>query len=130
MQKLNLKEYSTIFAGGGACYTLLELAWRGRSHFTMTLTGGLCSCLIYGINKRLKNRRSALKCFMGASAITAVEFMVGCIVNRMFELEVWDYSDQPGNIMGQICPLYSALWMGLCAPLVPVCGWLEKKLCK
>ena len=41
---------------------------------------------------------------------TALEFITGCIVNLWLGWDVWDYSDMPGNLMGQICPQYTLLW--------------------
>ena len=31
------------------------------------------------------------------------------LINR--DYAVWDYRARPGNFMGQICPLYMALWL-------------------
>ena len=39
----------------------------------------------------------------------AVELLTGLVVNR--DYRVWDYRDQPGNLMGQICPRFTALWV-------------------
>ena len=48
---------------------------------------------------------------VGALIVTMVEFAAGMLVNRQYE--VWDYRDQPLNFMGQICPLFTALWLPL-----------------
>ena len=45
--------------------------------------------------------------------ITAVEFVFGLVFNVFLGMSVWDYSSVPGNILGQICPLFSVLWCGL-----------------
>ena len=37
-----LNKYLVLMDVGGAVYVLLELAWRGRSHWTMFVLGGLC----------------------------------------------------------------------------------------
>ena len=52
-----------------------------------------------------------LRAVVGAAIVTAVELGAGMLVNRQYQ--VWDYRDQPGNFMGQICPLFSALWIPL-----------------
>ena len=36
---------------GGCLYVVLELAWRGYSHWTMFILGGLCFVLIGAINE-------------------------------------------------------------------------------
>ena len=61
----------------------------------------------------------------GALAITAVEFAVGVVMNRMLGLGVWNYGEMFGNVMGQICPLYSFLWFLLCIPVLAVAKKLE-----
>lgn len=40
-------ENAVIFLSGAGGYYAIELAWRGRSHWTMALTGGTCLCLLY-----------------------------------------------------------------------------------
>lgn len=47
---------------------------------------------------------------ISAGIITTVEFITGLIVNVWLKLNVWDYSDKPYNVMGQICLLYSNFW--------------------
>ena len=42
-----------------------------------------------------------------------IEFAVGIVVNVWFGWDVWNYSRQIGNVMGQICLPYSVLWMFL-----------------
>ncbi|MEA4831769.1 hypothetical protein SDC9_89296 [bioreactor metagenome] len=103
-------KYPSIFAVGAAGYSLIELVYRGRTHWSMALTGGICLCGIYAIN-RLSMLRLSIKAAICAVFITEVEFIVGCLVNIVFKMEVWDYSAQPGNILGQVCPLFCFLWM-------------------
>ena len=45
----------------------------------------------------------------GAGTITAVELLTGLLVNR--DYHVWDYRSVPGNYKGQICPLFTLLWI-------------------
>ncbi len=46
------------------------------------------------------------KCIISGGIITAVEFAFGCIFNLWLGLNVWDYSDVPYNVLGQICPKF------------------------
>ena len=39
-------ERASLFLLGGGAYAALELAWRGTTHWTMFLTGGVCLCLL------------------------------------------------------------------------------------
>jgi len=118
-------EFASIFTFGALGYGCLELLWRGHTHWTMLLLGGLCVCVIYTIATRSGDRLWK-KWIMCACCITALEFVVGCIVNLRLGWEVWDYSDQPGNLMGQICPLFTAFWFLLSIPCVYVSGWVRR----
>jgi uncharacterized membrane protein len=48
---------------------------------------------------------------MGSIIVTILEFIAGCILNLWLGLNVWDYSDLPFNILGQICPQFTFLWL-------------------
>ena len=98
-----------MFALGGGIYVALEMLWRGRSHISMFATGGVCFLLL-GVMGR-KNWKLWKRALLGAAAITAVELVAGLLVNR--DWRVWDYRGMPGNLMGQVCLPYSALWAGL-----------------
>ena len=111
------------FLLGGVGYGLLELIWRGRTHFSMVLTGGACLVAICAVNEKMRGKNIFLRSLVCASAITAAEFAVGMLVNRLLCLDVWDYGGMPGNVLGQICPLYSFLWFLLC---VPICFCVER----
>lgn len=112
-----LKECGIVYLIGSFGYSLIEILWRGFTHWTMALTGGLCFLLIYRIDGRHAAERLPAKCLRGACCITAVEFLVGCLVNLKLKWKIWDYSDLFGNLLGQVCPLYSVLWFFLCIPV-------------
>ena len=100
-----------LFYTGGAVYLSLELLYRGRSHGSMFLAGGLCFLLIGHLNRVEPKLPLPLRTVAGAVIVTMVELAAGMAVNRQYQ--VWDYRDQPGNFMGQICPLFTALWIPL-----------------
>jgi len=124
------KEYTAICLLGGAGYSLLELLWRGFTHWTMTVTGSVCFALIYRTNEKMRGERWWKKCAAGSFIVTSVELMVGCVINIILRWNVWDYSGRRFHVMGQICPLYSALWFLLCIPLCPLTAFLRHKLQK
>ena len=110
---------SILFLIGGGLYCLLEIAWRGQSHWTMFIIGGLCFLILYAINHKLKNSCSVfLRCLAGATAITAVEFISGCVFNLRLSWHIWDYSNAPFNLLGQICLKYCIFWFLLTLPIV------------
>ena len=123
-----LRECSFVFLFGAVLYSLIEILFRGYTHWTMTLTGGAVFLIIYTLNKKMSGTSLVLRCAAGSAVITAVEFTVGCVVNLWLKLNVWDYSDKPLNILGQVCPLFSVLWFLLCIPGIGLCLFIGKKL--
>jgi uncharacterized membrane protein len=113
----------TMFALGGALYTLLELLWRGRSHGSMFLLGGGCFLML----GRLRRMRLPLpvKLLLGTAGITAGELATGLLVNRNFA--VWDYRTQPLNFLGQICLGFSLLWIPVSLLGMRIYGAIEKR---
>lgn len=113
-------ELLSVFFVGGIIYTLTEMLWRGYSHPSMTVAGGVCFLAIYLMTHALTRDRTVaeflMKCVLGGLIITAVEFVAGVIVNIVLGLDVWDYSDVPGNILGQICPAFTLAWIAISAP--------------
>ena len=60
----------------------------------------------------------------GGTVITAAEFAAGLVLNVWLGLGVWDYSGLPGNLLGQICPHFWALWCLLAGPVIVAFDWL------
>lgn len=125
-----IKEYSIIYLVGSTGYSLLELLWRGFTHWTMAVTGGVVLMLLYHTNRKFRGVNLWKKCFAGTFIVTSVELIVGCVVNIILRWNVWDYSRQHCNLLGQICLLYSVLWFFLCIPVNFLCAFLEKRLSK
>ena len=113
-----------LFALGGAAYVGLELLWRGRSHYSMFLAGGASLLLLGSLNHAQPKLPLPLRAVAGAGLITAVELAAGLMFNR--DYAVWDYRDQWGNWLGQICPLFSLLWIFLSAPVLLIHDLLER----
>jgi len=127
MNIIKARIYLPVFVIGAAGYPVIEILFRGRTHWTMSAAGGICFLIVYLININFNNVFS--KWLLSSVAITLVEFDIGMIVNYYFGLNVWDYSYQPFNIFGQICPRYSFYWLALSLPLIYLCDLLKKKLC-
>lgn len=101
-----------LFATGGLLYNVLELVWRGWSHWTMFFLGGLCFVSLGMINEVIPWKMPLWQqVIIGACIITGLEFITGCIVNLWLGWAVWDYSRMTGNILGQICPQFFILWI-------------------
>ncbi|HKL98395.1 MAG TPA: hypothetical protein VJZ06_00650 [Mobilitalea sp.] len=104
-------KYTLLFLIGGFIYGGLEIISRGFSHISMFVSGGICFILIGLLNEVYSWEFSLVgQMVISAGIITVVEFLTGMIVNVWLQLGVWDYSDQPYNLMGQICLLYTNIW--------------------
>lgn len=121
-------EYTAVYGVGAVIYSLMEILWRGFTHWTMSMTGGLCLSLIYVCEGRLSGRSMWKKCSVGCVIITAAEFIVGCLVNLALGWRVWDYSDRPANLLGQICPTYCAIWFALSVPAFALCKFIKTRI--
>lgn len=126
---MKLRESLVCFTLGAVGYGALELAARGRTHWSMLLTGGACLTGIYALNKKRRDKPVLSTCALGAGLITVAEYAVGSYVNVKKNWHVWDYAKMPLNVRGQICLPYTCLWFLLCIPLAPLCHGLEACLC-
>lgn len=107
-------EHILIGLIGGGIYYGLEVLWRGYSHVSMFVLGGVCFAAIGLLDEIFPNTPSLLvQMLMGSALVTTAELLAGLIVNVWLGLGVWDYSHMPMNFMGQICLAYSALWFVL-----------------
>lgn len=104
-----------LFLIGGLFYVLIELIARGHSHWTMFIVGGLAFFLIGCINEKYRKMPLVKQMAIGATVITILEFLCGCIVNLWLGWNVWDYNNMPLNLLGQICLPFTVLWFFLSA---------------
>ncbi len=107
------------FAVGGFAYGLIEVVFRGYTHWTMVLLGGAVMALLNLINQ--SKISLWVRCLLGATVITSLEYSVGMVVNVALGWNVWDYSDKFLNLKGQICPQFSLVWFFLCIPAYWLC---------
>lgn len=111
---------------GGLIYAMIELVFRGRTHWTMLIVGGLCFWLIGLVNEVMPWKVAFWKqCLLGSLIVTAVEFFSGCIINLGLGWNVWDYSNLPLNLLGQICLPFSLLWVLISAVAVVLDDYLR-----
>ena len=106
-----------LFSFGGIAYMIIELIFRGTTHWSMFGLGGLCFLIIGFLNESKTNIPMFFQMLLGTLIITALEFVTGCIVNLWLKLHVWDYYNMPFNLFGQICLPFSIMWF----ILSPVC---------
>ena len=114
MKKSKIKKYEFLFFVGATIYVVIEKLYRGYSHWTMFLLGGICFIALGLINEVLPwDMPLLLQMFIGGMIITVLEFITGCIVNLGLGWNVWDHSELPFNLWGQISLFSSIVWVGL-----------------
>ena len=124
----NKNSWLIIFSTGGILYGLLEILWRGYTHWSMVMAGGLCFSFFGIIGEKMKKAGLLIKGLTGGAFITAIEFLFGVIFNIILKKKVWDYSKMPFNIAGQICLLYSFFWIIISIICIPFSTFLRNKL--
>lgn len=116
---------------GGTTYFCIEMLWRGHSHWTMALVGGICFVIIGCINEFFPWELGMVQqSLIGATAVTIIEFVAGLILNIWLKLGIWDYSNMPFNIMGQICLPFFFAWIALAAVAIVLDDYLRHWLFK
>lgn len=117
--------YFVLFIIGALGYMGIELLWRGYSHWSMGIAGGLCF-FIFGI---LWSKVSLLpKIYfpiIGALIITLIELIFGIFFNIILKKNIWDYSNLPFNFLGQISLSYTTAWGFLSIIFFPLAGKLK-----
>lgn len=114
------KQSILLIAFGAVGYSIIEILWRGYTHWTMAIAGGIGFLMLCLLETRMRCRPLVQQVLLGSALITALELAVGIVVNLLFGLAVWDYSGEPWNFLGQICISYSMLWFLLCLILLPL----------
>lgn len=116
---------------GGPIYFCIEMLWRGHSHWSMALVGGICFIAIGAINEYIPWEMGMVQqSLIGACLVTSIEFIAGLILNVWLSLAIWDYSNLPFNIMGQICLPFFFAWIALSAVAIIVDDYLRYWLFK
>lgn len=94
----------------GCIYLLIELAFRGHTHWTMLPLAAIIFVCAGVLDEREDPPSLPMQIVIGTIIATVLEFVAGLIINVWLGLGVWDYSTKPGNIMGQICPQFTLAW--------------------
>ena len=126
-QKIHAYEYGIMFLLGCFIYSLLEIAARGHTHWTMTLLGGIVGMLLCRLHGTAPRHTLLLQALSGAFIITALEMVVGVLDNLVLQWHVWSYREMPWNVYGQICLPFSVLWFLVCIPALGICEVVRKR---
>lgn len=119
-------KYLILFIVDGSVYVFIEMLFRGYSHISMFILGGICGIIIGGLNNWYSWDMSIIKqMFISGIIITILEYITGYIVNIKLKLNVWDYSNMPFNIDGQICLPFSIGWVFISLIGIVLDDWLR-----
>ena len=105
-----IAKYAFLVWFGGSTYVKLEVFWRARFHWTMFVLAAVVFIMIGLLNEIWAKWNLLIQTLVGTGIATVLEFITGLVVNVILRWNVWDYSNLPGNIMGQICPQFMILW--------------------
>ena len=88
MKSLNIiLKYLTLFLIGGITYYFIEILYRGYSHFSMVIVGGLCFVLIGSINEfSNKEIPLLLQMLISVFIVDIIELFSGIIINKILLL--------------------------------------------
>lgn len=121
------KYYKFIFLWllGGSIYYFFEILFRGFSHWSMFILGGLCLAFFYYQGRMMQWRESlakqTLRCMI---FVTGMEFITGIIVNKYWGMDVWDYSEMPFQLFGQICLPFALVFGGISVIGIILTGYI------
>lgn len=121
-----------LWTWGGALYFLLEVAYKTitghpeRISWTMLVLAIVLCIPVERAGYQLPWETPLwLQAAVCAVLVTLVEFCAGCVLNLWFGLDIWDYSDIPFNLIGQICFPFSVVWWVLCLLFIVVFDWMR-----
>lgn len=114
----------------GMMYFTAEGFWRGWTNISMLFVGGICSVLVGLLDEFPEHHKLKVwqQCLLGTSIIVSIEFTSGFILNIWLKLNIWDYSKQYGNVMGQVCLTYTILWFIITPAVIWLDDWLRWRI--
>lgn len=121
-----------LWTWAGAVYFFLEVAWktlRGEPEaisWTMFLLAIILAIPLERFGAELPwEMPLVLQALICGTAITGAELAAGLVLNVWLRMDVWDYSHMPGNIWGQVCPQFWALWCVLSIGAIVALDWVR-----
>lgn len=120
-----------LFSIGGGIYISIEVIYRflmdrPPTHWAMYVLGGLAFLLIGALNEHIAWEIPFwIQDLVGTTITLLLEFIFGCVLNLWLGLAVWDYSNLPLNILGQICLPFALIWAVLVAIAIVLDDYLR-----
>ena len=115
-----------IYAFLGWCTEVAFAAFKERRFVNRGfLNGPICPVYGFGvvavIHFLTPLRSNLLLLYLGSAIlVTAIEWLTGFILEKVFHNKWWDYSNMPLNLNGYVCLLFSLIWGVFCVFIVDV----------
>lgn len=129
----SLLSYFFIYGFLGWCAEVAFAAAKERRFVNRGFLNGPI-CPIYGVGvvavvQLLAPYKENLLILYVASilVVTALEWVTGFILEKLFHSKWWDYSDMPLNLNGYVCLLFSLIWGVACVVIVK---WIHPVISK
>lgn len=120
--------HALLLLAGALGYGLVEIFWRGYTHWSMLAAGAICVWAVDYLDRRAGGLPDFAKALLCGLIITTVELLFGMVFNYYASAGVWDYSALPFDFLGQICLYYTLLWVALSVILLRLVRWLRQGL--
>lgn len=124
-----------LWTWGGTVYFLMEVAYKTlkgepeRISWTMLVLALILCIPVERAGAELHwDCPLWLQALVCAALVTVTEFFAGLVLNVWLGMGIWDYSEMPVNIFGQICLPFSIVWYILCLAFIPAFDWLRYSL--
>ena len=120
-----------IFIISGIIYCLIEIAYRGYTHYSMFLCAGMAGIAITFLNDWVYefNTDFRTQCITAGLICSGIEFIIGEFFNR--DYSIWDYRGLWGTIKcldSQVNVMFVCAWIVICAFAIPFLDYLQWKL--
>jgi uncharacterized membrane protein len=144
--KLTIGGFIFLFISLGLIFLLIEITFRalfdaglgqiegikycsftGYTSLWMILIGGFTGISIGKINENEKIVAKIpfiIQCLMGTFIILFIELVSGILFNIILGMNLWDYSNNKYNLLGQISLSHAFVWFLLC----PLGFWLDDQI--
>lgn len=114
----------------GTIYTSLEVFFRGYTHWTMYWLAFVVGIFIFLVNNTLFEFDTdfLIQVFSCAGFATLMELIFGLIFNQ--DHSIWDYTGMFLNYKGQICLLFTIIWIIICGLSLILLDWIDWRIFK
>lgn len=116
-----LRNLLIIYTFGSFVYSLVEIFSRGFTHWTMVIAGGIVFTFLFLLSEKMEHSYYTTQIITFSILITLIELILGLFLNLKLKMNVWDYSDKPFNLLGQICLYNYVLWIMISIPSAIIC---------